>query len=219
LYEYNQELYNAWKHGKNGGSIFGAPVNGAFTAMAFSDGAKEYAASSVPAPSANYSSPSASVSTYTPFSRGYSGGSYSGGGHSSSVDGSSVERGIGGIFGVIVVIVILGAIFGGGDKKANTSTASASSTTSVSTPFAQGAADRQAWENWFNGLSDDYRAGADHWATVRNDRHPSSCFSGPGQTSDAYRWGCLNARQFFNSRRVDTRRKTEAEYFRGWNSI
>jgi hypothetical protein len=116
LYEYNQELYNAWKHGKNGGSIFGAPVNGAFTAMAFSDGAKEYAASIAAAPSTSYSTPSASGSTYTRFSSGYSGG-YGGDGGVGSIGTVSSGASVGGeLFGLLF---LLAALFGAYDRIEN----------------------------------------------------------------------------------------------------
>jgi hypothetical protein len=190
--------------------------------QARADANAAWLASLAPQKSTYTTPPVVSTPAYVPTSGGYSGGHSGGysGNYSPSVDGNAVWSGIKGIAGVIVVLVVLGAIFGGGDKKASTSTASASSssssTTSVSTPFAEGAADRQAWESWFNSLSDDYRAGADHWATVRNNPHHKSC---PRQTSDGYRWGCLNAKQFFDSRQVDTRRNMDAEYWRGWNSI
>jgi len=35
--------------------------------------------------------------------------------------------------------------------------------------FHEGHADRQAFETWFNGLSDTYRAGAEFWAGHRSD--------------------------------------------------
>ena len=40
--------------------------------------------------------------------------------------------------------------------------------------------------------------------------------AGRGHTSDAYRWGCVNAQKFLTQ--VDARRTTEPGYWRGWNS-
>jgi hypothetical protein len=209
MYEYNQELYKAWKHGKDGGSIFTAPVNGSFTAWAFSDGAATRAAESNPRPSTPYSAP-----THATVSSGYSGhrsrGNYAGG---STV--SSIPDGVSGLIGLAVIVGVLGGIFGHGDNK----TTQAEASTHVYTAFEQGVSDRHAWESWFTGLSGEYRAGADFWATVRNNPYHGSCFSGPGQTSRASRLGCVNAKQFFDNRRVDLRRVSNADYWRGWNNI
>jgi hypothetical protein len=81
------------------------------------------------------------------------------------------------------------------------------------TAFQNGHADRQAWESWFGGLSGTYRAGAEFWASHRNDPDPPDCSS----TNDvAFRSGCQDAtKQLSNS---DYRRKQNAEYKAGWNS-
>jgi hypothetical protein len=88
--------------------------------------------------------------------------------------------------------------------------------TPVPTAFREGAADRHAWETWFVSLRGDYRDGAFFWSAVRSNPNPGSCLAGRGHTSDAYRWGCVNAQKFLTQ--VDARRTTEPGYWRGWNS-
>jgi predicted aspartyl protease len=46
---------------------------------------------------------------------------------------------------------------------------------STTQAYAEGHADRVAWEAWFNAQSGSYRSGADHWAGDRNNAHPVSC--------------------------------------------
>jgi hypothetical protein len=82
--------------------------------------------------------------------------------------------------------------------------------------FREGAADRHAWETWFVSLNGDYRDGAFFWSAVRSNPNPGSCLAGRRHTSDAYRWGCVNAQKFLTQ--VDARRTTEPDYWRGWNS-
>ena len=88
--------------------------------------------------------------------------------------------------------------------------------TPVPTAFSEGAADRHAWETWFVSLCGDYRDGAFFWSAVRSNPNPGSCRAGRGHTSDAYRWGCVNAQKLLTQ--VDARRTTEPDYWRGWNS-
>jgi len=117
-----------------------------------------------------------------------------------------------GIGGCALVLLFLLWVFGGthSSKRADAPALSA---------FEQGTADRQAWEDWFSGLTGDYRAGANHWAAIRNVPYQGSCSSGRGKTSTAYRSGCLTAKEFLDSRQVDVRRITEDAYKRGWNSL
>ena len=220
MFEHNSELYKAWKHGKDGGSIFGAPVNGAFTSWAFSQGAADRAAASTP--QSTYNAPS-----YTPVSGRYSGGSpvLHRGGSSGYVGGpgsgtSSSGGGLKGIVGLIVVGVVVAALAGGGKSTSTTSARSAAPAKPVATAtsYDQGMTDRRAWETWFASLSGDTRAGANYWASIRNLPNHGTC-AGFRRPSDAFFAGCNSAKQFFDSRRVDIRRNTEPDYWDGWNSL
>lgn len=82
--------------------------------------------------------------------------------------------------------------------------------------FRHGAADRDAWEEWFAGLSGDYRDGAKFWATVRSRSGSGSCFSGRGGISSEYRSGRLAAQKFLVG--VDAGRQI-SEYWCGWNQL
>ncbi|HEV2100908.1 MAG TPA: restriction endonuclease, partial [Stellaceae bacterium] len=87
---------------------------------------------------------------------------------------------------------------------------------SPSSTFQDGQADRQVWEAWFNSQSGDYRAGADYWAGHRSLRNPGSCTASPPSTSASWTAGCLAAQKKLTS--SDTRRKAEPEYRLGWNN-
>jgi hypothetical protein len=82
----------------------------------------------------------------------------------------------------------------------------------VQTPFHQGLNDRQNWENWFAGLTGDYRAGAYFWAGQRSLPQPGSCADLGGDASA----GCFAAQARLAP--TDARRKTEPTYRLGWNS-
>src|SRR5438876_11169142 len=45
----------------------------------------------------------------------------------------------------------------------------------ATSPFEDGRADRRGWETWFNGLTGDFREGAEFWAAHRSDPQPPSC--------------------------------------------
>jgi uncharacterized membrane protein YgcG len=92
------------------------------------------------------------------------------------------------------------------------------STTNIPSPnpaFKQGQADRQRWESWFAGLSGDYHAGAEYWATHHSDQHPLSCNASPSATGADWSNGCHTAQRILAD--SDLRRKTEPDYRRGWN--
>jgi len=219
---------DAYENGTNGNSFWGQGYTSAFEGIAHADGEAARAA-------ANAASTS-TIPYYRPVPTNVS--VCSGGGGTSSGDAATV-------IGWIVAIIVLGAIFRGGDKKDSVSTTrtataqDATTTTALSdrratanrirgveaamrdaTPvppaFSEGAADRHAWETWFISLRGDYRDGAFFWSAVRSNPSPGSCLAGQGQTSDAYRWGCVNAQKFLTQ--VDARRTTEPDYWRGWNS-
>lgn len=82
--------------------------------------------------------------------------------------------------------------------------------------FEQGAADRQGWEDWFGRLSGDYRSGAEFWAAHRSIQNPGSCYGPAGQNLGDRTRGCVAAQQRLAT--SDVRRKTEPDYWRGWNS-
>ncbi len=92
---------------------------------------------------------------------------------------------------------------------------SAEQAASTTPAYADGRRDRQAWEDWFNGLAIGfYRDGAIWWSQERSKEQPRACTS----FSDNIEWvaGCRAAQ-----RRLalpDIRRKTEDAYSWGWNS-
>jgi len=96
--------------------------------------------------------------------------------------------------------------------------ATAAPTETRSSPaFRQGHTDRQAWETWFGALTGDYRAGAEWWAGERSLPRPEPCNAAPRSTGADWTAGCIAAQQ----RLVvpDERRKTDPDYWRGWNSL
>ena len=48
--------------------------------------------------------------------------------------------------------------------------------------YEEGAADRHAWEAWFDGLKGAYQEGAEYWAEQRSTPSPGSCYGPAGQT-------------------------------------
>jgi uncharacterized protein len=88
---------------------------------------------------------------------------------------------------------------------------------SSSPAFKQGQIDRQNWESWFAGVTGDYHAGAEYWATHRSDQHPPSCGASPPSTSADWTAGCYAAQQKLAE--TDLRRKAEPDYRKGWNAL
>lgn len=80
--------------------------------------------------------------------------------------------------------------------------------------FQQGLADRTEWEQWVSALSGDFRRGAEWWAKHRSLRNPGSC-SWPAATSQEFITGCEAAKARLTPK--DIRRKSDPEYYRGWN--
>jgi hypothetical protein len=77
--------------------------------------------------------------------------------------------------------------------------------------FAQGLRDRTAWEDWFNGLSGDERAGASFWAAERSRPNPGDCLG-----TAVFIQGCQEAKAKLAG--SDPQRKTQPAYRFGWNS-
>ena len=82
----------------------------------------------------------------------------------------------------------------------------------LSGSFQHGLADRTTWERWFNGLSGDYRSGAEFWTGERSKPRPASCNT---PVADFMR-GCLEAKRLLTG--VDIARKSDRQYWWGWNS-
>ena len=79
--------------------------------------------------------------------------------------------------------------------------------------FTLGAKDRTEYEEWFNSLSGEYKAGVYHWVTVRSIPGEDFC---DGEAGTDYKTGCLHAAERFS--RIDYQRLHDAEYKLGWNS-
>ncbi len=79
--------------------------------------------------------------------------------------------------------------------------------------FTRGAKDRTEYEEWFNGLSGEYKAGVYHWVMVRS--VPAKAFC-DGESGTDYTAGCLHAAERFT--RIDYQRLHDPEYKLGWNS-
>ena len=78
--------------------------------------------------------------------------------------------------------------------------------------YQQGHADRVAWEEWFGTLGGDARLGAEYWTGERHKPAPGNCVGTP-----EFQQGCAAARQRLAT--PDVRRKSEPQYWWGWNSL
>jgi len=81
--------------------------------------------------------------------------------------------------------------------------------------FREGVADRAALELWVAGSTGDYKRGVDWWAEHRSAPNPGPC-SPPEATSLEFISGCQAARARLDP--TDINRKTDPEYWRGWNN-
>jgi hypothetical protein len=86
----------------------------------------------------------------------------------------------------------------------------------ISKSYEEGAADRRSWEAWFGGLTGAYQAGAEYWAEQRSTPAPGSCYGPAGQNLGDWTTGCLVAKRILTP--SDVRRKSEHDYYAGWNS-
>jgi hypothetical protein len=78
--------------------------------------------------------------------------------------------------------------------------------------YLDGRADRLAWEQWFGSLAGDTRLGAEYWTGERHKARPGNCVGTP-----EFQQGCGAATQRLAT--PDVRRKTEPQYWWGWNSL
>jgi hypothetical protein len=85
----------------------------------------------------------------------------------------------------------------------------------TSSAFKSGQSDRADWENWFGGLQGDYHTGAQYWSAQRSTPKPGSC-ANPSM-SQAWQDGCAAAQKRLAL--PDARRRSEADYKLGWNSL
>ncbi len=78
-------------------------------------------------------------------------------------------------------------------------------------PYQAGVVDRGSFEQWYAGLTGDYRGGAMYWVAHRSSPSEARC---PAEGDQAA--GCLAAQQKLGP--FDTRRKGDANYRLGWNA-
>lgn len=78
------------------------------------------------------------------------------------------------------------------------------------TSFLQGVDARRKWENWLDSISSDEKKGAVYWAGERSKATPGTC-----DGSADFAAGCFQAMKRLMI--VDTRRRTDQNYRRGWN--
>ena len=81
-----------------------------------------------------------------------------------------------------------------------------------SASFQAGADDRAAFEQWFSGLSSEYRSGAEYWVAHRSVPRGARCTATGDQLA-----GCQAAQQRLAP--IDARRRAEPDYRLGWNSV
>ena len=95
--------------------------------------------------------------------------------------------------------------------------AASAAATSLSPPsqaYIEGRNARIAYENWFAGLSDADKAGAEFWASRRSLKPPpSTCH----YQSTAFENGCQEAKRILKP--LDARRTSEPDFKLGWNSL
>lgn len=99
---------------------------------------------------------------------------------------------------------------------AETALSSTVTAAAQSEAYRQGQTDREVWEKWFNGLSGDYRVGAEYWAGHRSLPTPGSCATAPSDSGPDWSKGCFAAQGKLAP--ADVRRKTEPDYRLGWNN-
>ncbi len=78
--------------------------------------------------------------------------------------------------------------------------------------FQEGRANRTTWEHWFATLAGDAKLGAEYWTGERSKRKPGNCVGTPD-----FQQACLATRQWLAG--PDTKRKTDPQYWWGWNSL
>ena len=94
------------------------------------------------------------------------------------------------------------------------STARTQSSTTVG--YAEGRQARLIYEQWFAALPEgSFRDGVLFWANNRSLRPPPSCASQGG--GEAWQQGCVEGRGRLAT--IDFRRKTDKDFWWGWNSL
>jgi DNA-binding helix-hairpin-helix protein with protein kinase domain len=83
-------------------------------------------------------------------------------------------------------------------------------------PFDQGLADRAEWEQWVAALNGDFGRGAEWWAGHRSLTNPGACNGAAAAMNQQFILGCEAARIRLAPK--DTKRKSDPDYRRGWNS-
>ena len=78
--------------------------------------------------------------------------------------------------------------------------------------YARGLADRATWESWFATLWGDRLSGAEYWAEQRSTPQPGPCRNASG----LFQSGCNEAKQRLDP--SDVLRKSDRDYYRGWNA-
>jgi len=80
--------------------------------------------------------------------------------------------------------------------------------------FVAGHSDRMKWESWVSSLTGDTETGALFWAEVRSKPNHLGCAE--ASTGPQFISGCLKAQQFLTT--VDRGRRTDPQYWFGWNT-
>ena len=91
-------------------------------------------------------------------------------------------------------------------------------TCAQSDAYADGLADRTAYENWFATLAPPEQAGAEYWASQRSLRNPGPCARTTHTENDRrIEAGCREAQRRLAP--TDARRLSEPDYRKGWNAF
>lgn len=88
---------------------------------------------------------------------------------------------------------------------------------SASLAFQSGLADRRLWDAWIATLHGAYKDGAMFWASQRLMQQPASCHASNGANQGEFTLGCEAARQRLSP--MDARRRSNADYGTGWDSM
>jgi hypothetical protein len=134
MYEFNSDLYNAWKNGKDGQSFWGQGYTSAFQGLAHADGQATRQSENSSSGNSSYystSAPTYSAPSYSASASGHLRGSY----RTESYEGSS-GRGGAGFLGLIVAGFIIWAIAGSSSGTPNYSAQSPTQTPLYAVKYA-----------------------------------------------------------------------------------
>jgi hypothetical protein len=84
-----------------------------------------------------------------------------------------------------------------------------------STSYQRGATERDDWETWFNSLQGSRKDGAEYWTGQRSLKVPVPCRANTGSYDADWLAGCTEASQRLAV--SDYLRKTDPQYWNGWN--